>query len=182
MTIRLQTSGDAAQIEALLDRAFGPDRKKKSSYRLRDGVPAIPSLSFVNVLDDGRITATLRFWPIAIGEERIPALLLGPLAVEPGMQGLGFGKALMRHGLEMARAEGHAIVVLVGDPDYYRPFGFSRALTRDLAMPGPTDPERFLALELEPGALEGIAGLVGKAPAKRRAAPQAAATFAFAEP
>lgn len=186
MTIRLERPQDAAAIEALLDRSFGPDRTRKSSYRLRAGVAPASALCFVNTLDDGTIAATLRFWPIVIGPKAVPALLLGPLAVEPPLQGNGYGKALMRHGLAAARAQGHRIVVLVGDPEYYAPFGFSRTATMTLAMPGPTELHRFLGLELAPGALEGVAGMLGRAmPARRKAQARTAPLalgMAFVEP
>ncbi|BBK37200.1 N-acetyltransferase [Allostella sp. ATCC 35155] len=160
MTIRFETPHDAAAVELLLNRSFAPGRERKTAYRLRDGVPALPELSFVNELPGGGMAATLRFWPVAIGWERVPGLLLGPLAVDPGLQGMGFGKALMRHGLAAAAADGHGIVVLVGDPGYYESFGFTRALTRNLAMPGPVEPHRFLARELVPGALDGVQGMI----------------------
>ncbi|MCC7272293.1 MAG: N-acetyltransferase [Alphaproteobacteria bacterium] len=186
MTIRLEAPQDALLVEALLDRSFGPGRERKTSYRLRDGVSPVAALCFVNTLADGTVAATLRFWPIAIGAARMPALLLGPLAVEPGLQGLGYGKALMRHGLAAARSQGHRIVVLVGDPEYYEPFGFTRALTMNLAMPGPTEAHRFLAHELVPGALDGVHGTIGRALPARRMAGWADPTmpfgFAFAEP
>ncbi|BBK31893.1 putative N-acetyltransferase YhbS [Stella humosa] len=186
MTIRFETPHDAAAIEDILDRSFAPGRERKTAYRLRDGVAPIDSLSFVNTLPTGAVAATLRFWPIALGWERVPALLLGPLAVDPALQGLGFGKALMRHGLAAAAADGHRIVVLVGDPGYYEPFGFSRAMTRNLSMPGPVEAHRFLARELVPGALDGVQGMIQRAandPGPVLAARAGAgATPMFAEP
>ncbi|WP_374450287.1 GNAT family N-acetyltransferase [Stella sp.] len=185
MTIRYETPHDAAAVEALLDRSFAPGRERKTAYRLRDGVPAIPQLSFVNALPGGAVAATLRFWPIAVGWDRVPGLLLGPLAVDPALQGLGFGKALMRHGLAAAEADGHRIVVLVGDPGYYAPFGFTRDLTRNLAMPGPVEPHRFLARELVPGALDGVHGMVQRVSDDAIYAPPAligAGLPVFAEP
>jgi predicted N-acetyltransferase YhbS len=186
MTIRLETPHDAAAVESILDRSFAPGRERKTAYRLRDGVPPIAALSFVNTLPDGGVAATLRFWPIEIGWRRVPALLLGPLAVEPGLQGQGHGKALMRHGLATAAADGHRIVVLVGDPGYYEPFGFTRDLTRALAMPGPVELHRFLARELAPGALEGVHGMIQRVETPRPFAlsvpPSTMAGAMFAEP
>ena len=165
MTIRFETPHDAAAVDDILDRSFAPGRERKTAYRLRDGVDHIPHLAFVNTVPGGGVAATLRFWPIAVGWERAPGLLLGPLAVDPALQGLGFGKALMRHGLAAAAADGHRIVVLVGDPGYYEPFGFTRALTRNLAMPGPVEAHRFLARELVPGARDGVHGMIQRASA-----------------
>lgn len=150
---------DSSQIEALLDRAFGPDRLKKTAYRLRDGVPPLAELCFVLHVD-GAFKGALRFWPVLIaGATR--ALLLGPLAVAPEDRGKGYGVALMEHGIAEARRLGHRIVILVGDPGYYERFGFTRELTRALTLPGPVEEHRFLGLELTPGALAGLSGAIG---------------------
>jgi predicted N-acetyltransferase YhbS len=78
--------------------------------------------------------------------------------VAPDRQGNGIGALLMRHGLAEAERMGHAAVLLVGDAPYYGRFGFTRALTQRLVLPGPVEPERFLGLELVPGALDGACG------------------------
>jgi predicted N-acetyltransferase YhbS len=153
---------DPAHFDSLLDRTFGADRLAKTVYRLRDGVEDIEALRFVAVDADERLLASLRFWPILI--ETTPAILLGPLAVEPALQGRGIGKALVRHGLSEARRLGQRICVVVGGPEYYGPFGFVGAVAAGLVLPGPVEPERFQVLELEPGALEGLRGMIGPAP------------------
>ena len=82
--------------------------------------------------------------------------------MQPELRGLGYGKALMRHGIAQARAQGHRIIVLVGDPEYYNPFGFTREQALGLALPGPVEERRFLALGLTAGALEGVGGMIGQ--------------------
>lgn len=151
----------AAAIERLLDLTFGPDRHGKTVYRLREGVAPAPDLSFVIENHDG-LAATLRFWPVLLPDRR-QALLLGPIAVRPDLAGKGYGKGLMRHGIARARLAGWPAILLVGDEPYYGPLGFSRAAARNLELPGSVDPERFLAMELTPGALDGVAGMVGRA-------------------
>jgi len=148
-------------IEPLLDRAFGFDRHHKTVYRLRQGVAPEPRLCFVAVAADGGLLASLRFWPIDI--ESAPAILLGPLAVEPALQGLGIGRALVGHGLTTTRRLGLRLCVVVGAPDYYRPFGFVNAGGAGLILPGPVEPERFQVLELVAGALDDVTGLIGRA-------------------
>lgn len=88
------------------------------------------------------------------------ALLLGPLAVDPAQKSAGIGSALMRHAIVEAARRGHGAVLLVGDAPYYARFGFSAEKTGSLAMPGPYEKHRFLALELQPGALDGARGLL----------------------
>lgn len=161
MDIIEQQPHHAAAIERLLDLTFGPDRQGKTVYRLREGVEPAPGLSFVIENHDG-LAATLRFWPVMLPDGQA-ALLLGPIAVRPDLAGKGYGKGLMRHGIARARAAGWPAILLVGDEPYYGPLGFARAAAKTLQLPGPVDPERFLALELTPGALDGVAGMVGRA-------------------
>lgn len=162
--IQRERPEDRDEIEHLLDLAFGPDRFTKTVYRLREGIAPIAELCFV-ARENGVMRGSLRFWPIRIETtpEATPALLLGPLAVDPGHRGRGAGIALMRHGLDLARQAGHRIVVLVGDEPYYARVGFSRARARHLNLPGPVDEARLLALDLVPGALDGVSGLIGRA-------------------
>ncbi|MDX1580604.1 MAG: N-acetyltransferase [Alphaproteobacteria bacterium] len=163
--IRPQRPSDAPVVEDLLERAFGPDRLKKTAYRLRDNVAPERNLSFV-AAENNELRGSLRFWRVWIrpsnGSAPIAALLLGPLAVEPALRGKGIGLELMRHGLDRARALGHRIVILVGDEPYYAKVGFSRQVAEGLSLPGPVDPARLLGLELEPGALEGVSGMLEK--------------------
>lgn len=147
--------------EELLDRCFGETRYRKTSEKLRRGRLPAPGLAF-SLLDGARVVGTLRLWHIKAGSAG-PALLLGPIAVEPARQGNGYGVALMQHSLAAARGLGHGIVILVGDAGYYEKFGFTRTAAQALDLPGPVDPQRFLGLELAPGALDGVAGTIGKA-------------------
>ena len=151
---------DHAAIEHLLDLSFGSDRQSKTSYRLREGNSAVAGLSLV-VRDAGvGIAGTISFWPLAIGANETPALLLGPLAVHPDRQGLGIGLALMREGLARATAMGQRLVLLVGDEPYYSKVGFRTLPAGLIGMPGPVDPARFLYLELVPLSLKGVSGML----------------------
>ncbi len=123
--IRSEMPGDAASIEPLLDRCFGVDRQQKTSYRYRDGVPPLADLAFVAADEDQKLVGAIRYWPVRL--DRQPALLLGPLAIDPERQGRGIGRALVFHSLEIAAAAAHRLVFLVGDPAYYARFGFAVA-------------------------------------------------------
>ena len=158
MTIREETPPDAPAREALLDACFGEERFRKTCERLREGRRPADGLSLV--LDrDGDVIGTVRLWHISAGPGR-PALLLGPIAIDPSLQGLGLGARLMRAALNRASVLGHRAVLLVGDAPYYARFGFSAERTEALWLPGPYERERFLGLELQPGALAGARGLV----------------------
>lgn len=138
---------DGAQIEALLDAAFGPDRFNKSSYSLRETVAPIASLSHV-ARAEGRIVGTVRFWPVLIKDllrgACEGALLLGPLAVAPSMQKYGIGSELMNRSLDAASTAGHRRILLVGDIDYYGRFGFKSVLPNYITLPGGKDARRLL--------------------------------------
>ncbi len=155
--IRDEIAADAAAREALLDRCLGERRTAKSSERLREGRLPAEGLALTAELD-GEIVGTVRLWHVEAAG--IAALMLGPLAVKPELQGAGVGKMLMREALWRAACRGHGAVILVGDAPYYARFGFDPALTRELAMPGPVERERFLAIELRDGALDGARGVL----------------------
>jgi predicted N-acetyltransferase YhbS len=149
---------DGPAIDALLDRAFGPERHAKISYRYRQACAPIGDLSRVARADaDGRPLGTIRYWPVAIGGHA--ALLLGPIAVEPALKGRGIGVALMRDTLDAAAWSNAKRVVLVGDLDYYKRFGFAPASPHGLVMPG-ENPARLLMCALARGAFAGVAGSI----------------------
>jgi predicted N-acetyltransferase YhbS len=156
--IRDEAPADTGAREMLLDRCFGPRRRAKTSEKLRRGRLAAEGLS-LTAEDDGRLVGTVRLWHIDAGRGR-PALLLGPLAVAPGLQGSGLGSALMREVMARAADFGHKAILLVGDAPYYARFGFTAEATTGLWLPGPHEAGRFLAHEIVPGALDGAQGLV----------------------
>jgi len=151
---------DVPAREALLDRAMGHGRKRKSSEKLRRGRRPSEGLAFAARTADGTLVGTVRLWDVKAGDDGRAALLLGPLAVDPQAQAGGIGSALVRHAIAEARRLGHGAIVLVGDAPYYGRFGFSAEKTGNLAMPGPFEKHRLLALELVPGALDGVGGLI----------------------
>lgn len=157
--IRTETSFDVPARERLLDRAFGKTRRRKTSERLREGRLPSEGLAFTAVNEDGALLGTIRLWDIVAGSAG-PALLLGPIAVDCAAQGQGIGAALMKHAIAEAKLRGHQAIILVGDAPYYQRFGFAHGPVADLHLPGPVERERFLGLELEPGALDGAEGLV----------------------
>ena len=155
-----ETPADSAEVEWLLDLAFGPGRMGLSSYQLRAGVGPVAELSRIARDEYDALVGTIRFWPVSIGEAQDPALLLGPIAVHPTRQGEGLGALLMADSLDAARGLGWTRVLLVGDAPYYARFGFTRDLTRALDFPRPFNPERLLGRALEEGAFDCCSGMV----------------------
>lgn len=159
--IRDETIFDVPGRETLLDACFGDERFAKTCERLRQG--RLPAEGLARVIErDGEIVGTVRLWHVDAGPGR-PALMLGPIAIDRALQGLGLGSKLMRDSLDRAHAFGHRAVLLVGDAAYYARFGFSSGAVSGLSLPGPFERERFLGVELVPGALQGVLGLVSAA-------------------
>lgn len=155
VTISPETLDDAAAIERLYERTFGPGRFAKTAYRLREGAAHRLELSFVARIGTLMI-GSVRLTPICIGIAK--ALLLGPLTIEPPFRDRGIGRALIDRALAEARAKGHRLVLLVGDEPYYGQSGFKQIPKGRAAMPGPVDPARLLVCELSEGAFADIAG------------------------
>lgn len=157
-TITTERAEDGPVIDFLLDRAFGPERQAKLSYSYRDGVAPLAHLSLVaRANSHGSLVGSIRYWPVAVGPRQSPALLLGPLAVEPLLAGQGIGRALIGQSLDMAAWARHRLVLLVGDESYYGRFGFRPVAAQGIVMPG-ENPARLLGLELVSGALAQTAG------------------------
>ncbi len=157
LLIRPETTSDAAAIERLHQRTFGPGRYARTAFRLREGVGVRADLSFTALVGT-LIVGSVRVTPARAGG--LPAVVLGPLTVDPAFEGRGIGAALMQASLAVARGAGDALVLLVGDAPYYARFGFARVPPGALTLPGPVDPMRFLALELTEGALARAHGAV----------------------
>lgn len=153
-----EAESDVQAREALLDRAMGAGRRRKSSEKLRRGRLPSSGLAFVARNATGQVVGSVRLWDVAAGGK--PLLLLGPLAVDAACEGGGIGSALMRHAIVRAEESGHGAIILVGDAPYYQRFGFSVEKAGSLIMPGPVERDRFLGLELKPGYLEQPAGLL----------------------
>ncbi len=163
-TIDDENAGDVVAREKLLDLAMGSDRRKKSSEKLRRNRLPADGLALVARDPEGHVIGTVRLWNVEAGVSPggvpVEALMLGPLAVDPAHEGKGIGSKLMRAAIARAHERGHGAILLVGDAPYYERFGFFAEKTRLLMMPGPTARERFLALELKDGWLDGAAGMV----------------------
>jgi predicted N-acetyltransferase YhbS len=160
-TIKPESAALAPAVESLLDRVFGADRREKASYLYRENVAPLAPLSWAAFDGQGeqaRLVGAIRYWPIQVGETGHSALLLGPLAIVPDLAGKGIGRALTFKTLELAAGMGHDLVLLVGDYDYYKRFGFVPAAPYGFVMPGEKRPERLQVCELRPGVLGRISG------------------------
>jgi predicted N-acetyltransferase YhbS len=163
ITVHAIEPGDLPDVLALHARAFGPGRFARTAYRIREGTPPVSPFCLLSKVS-GELVAAIRFTEVIVGGKP-GVLLLGPLAVEEDYAGLGYGKRLVAEGIERARKAGIKLVLLVGDEPYYGRFGFKRVAQGRIRLPGPADPARVLAAELEEGALAQFEGMVEAAPA-----------------
>ena len=133
-------------IEDLLDAAFEPERRRRTSYRIREGTEWLPPLSFAALDDEEWLVGSIQVWPVALtapDSRPYPLLMVGPVAVMPGQQGEGYGKALMAASLGAIDPSAPLPQVLIGDADYYGRFGFVEA-PRGWQCPAEWDPARLL--------------------------------------
>ena len=152
----------SAEVETLLDAAFGTDRHARTAYRIREGMAAIDGLSFA-AMEEDRLVGTIQAWPVVVAHDEgaDPMTLVGPVAVMPDTQQMGIGKALMTRLLEAADAGGTDAMVMIGDPEYYgRFFGFTADATADWAVPGPVERHRLLARIRRQGGIA-VVGMLG---------------------
>lgn len=139
---------DSALVEELLDRAFEPERRQRTAYRLREGMDWLPGLSFAAIDENEMLVGTIQCWPVALTDpagRAHPMIMVGPVAVLPEEQGRGFGKALMSASLAAISPEAPLPQVMIGDPEYYGRFwGFTAEPTSGWRLPGPYEPHRLL--------------------------------------
>ena len=137
-----------ALIEALLDHAFEPERRRRTAYRVREGTQWLPALSFAALDEDELLIGTIQCWPVALTApdgRAHPLIMVGPVAVLPAGQRLGYGRALMTASLAALDPRAPLPQVMIGDAAYYGRFwGFTNAPTGGWALPGPWDPQRLL--------------------------------------
>lgn len=155
---------DPAQVEAILDAAFGPERHGRTAYRLREGMAMLPALSFAARVD-GVIVGTVQCWPVAHhgdGGTTTPLVMVGPVAVLPDRQQRGLGRRLMEAAMAAAPASADGALMMIGDPEYYgRFFGFSADDTGTWRLPGPFEPRRLLAASVGDYAVPDAPGDIG---------------------
>lgn len=159
--IRRETPGDYESIAVVNRRAFGQEEEGLLIEKIRGSDGFDPSLSLVAEIE-GDVVGHILFSTIQIETERgdVPALALAPMSVLPDFQNRGIGSQLVRAGLDISRQAGHAIVVVLGHPDYYPRFGFQPASQFGVRSPFDVPDDVFMVQGLIPGALDTVSGVV----------------------
>ena len=148
----------ADAIEALYDRTFGPGHFAKTAERLREGNQSRPDLTRIAV-KDGAVIGVCRMWPVVVGVNRLPALFVGPVAVEPGFQGQRLGLSITGEALEASTAAGCKAAIIIGSPRYFGELGFEPVSPDRFRFPGPQDMARVMIRNLA-GDASTLSGLV----------------------
>jgi predicted N-acetyltransferase YhbS len=153
---------DPALVEDLLDAAFGPGRHGRTAYRIREGMECLPALCFAALDETEMLAGTIQAWPVALTDpkgRRHPLIMVGPVAILPPLQGMGYGRMLMAAQASVLDPAAPLPQVLIGDAPYYGQFGFSEA-PRGWQCPGPWEPERLLVRGADASVLppEGMLG------------------------
>ena len=159
--IRPETPADIPAIFEVNYQAFAHYDEARLVDALREARVFDPELSLVAV-DGDRIIGHILFPPITIESPQAitPAIALAPLVVHPDFQCLGVGAALIEEGLNVCRALGHRIVIVIGHPGYYPRYGFRSARANGIIAPFVVADDVFMVLALDPTALDGIQGTV----------------------
>jgi predicted N-acetyltransferase YhbS len=153
---------DPALLEDLLDAAFGPGRHTRTAYRIREGMDCLPALCFAALDETDMLAGTIQAWPVALTDpkgRRHPLIMVGPVAILPRLQGMGYGRMLMAAQASVLDPAAPLPQVLIGDAPYYGQFGFSEA-PRGWQCPGPWEPESLLVRGADTSVLppEGMLG------------------------
>jgi putative acetyltransferase len=157
IAIRAEGLEDIAAIRQVHERAFGRPNEATLVELLRKANKAAIALV---ALGDGQVVGHIVFSPItvAVAPKRFRAVGLGPVSVRPEFQKTGIGSQLIRHGLKLCKQAGYDAVVVLGDPNYYSRFGFSRASDYHLDNEYNAR-EEFMAMELTEGAMKDVKGM-----------------------
>lgn len=120
----------------------------------------MPELSCV-IEEDGKIVGSIHFTRAKVvtptGEE-VPLIHFGPVAITPRLHRQGYGRKLITHAIESAKAHGHRAIVLGGFPYHYHPYGFAGTKKFGITMTDGKFYTGIMALPLYEGALDGISG------------------------
>jgi putative acetyltransferase len=158
--VRAESPRDSAAVYEVNRAAFGRLGEAVLVDALREAGASLVSMV---AAEDGAVVGHVLFSPVSVEPEPLDefrAVGLAPLAVLPARQRRGVGSDLVESGIEECRRLGYDAIFVLGDPAYYRRFGFAPAAARGLRCGFPVPEEAFMVAELKPGALNGTRGLV----------------------
>lgn len=166
LTIREEEIKDYNEVEKVVEESFKTaefsDKDEHNLVgRLRKSNEFIKELSLIAEEENKILGHVLLTKALINGENTsFETLALAPLAVLPEYQKSGIGKILMNKAIERARDLGYKSIVVLGDENYYPKFGFEKASKYGVKAPFEVPDEAYMILELLPGGLNGVSGVV----------------------
>ncbi len=159
--VRAERGGEEKDVYAVVRAAFGQDDEARLVEALRRDPAFVAGLSLVAV-DAGRVVGHLLMTRAAVetAEGDVECLALAPMAVVPGLQRCGVGSLLVERGLAEARGMGHALVVVLGHPEYYPRFGFEQASGYGVRVTFEAPEEAVMVMWLDEGERRVVDGVV----------------------
>ena len=158
MHIRTEEAIDIPAIREVTRAAFDSALEPTLVDALRSNATGVISLVAV---DEGGVVGHIMFSPVQLtGNDGLRAMALAPMAVMPPRQRSGIGSALVRAGLAECTRRRVDAVFVVGHPEYYPRFGFTRASVAGIGCEFDVADEAFMVVELVPGSLKGRTGTV----------------------
>ena len=169
VVLRLEEEHDYAIVEELTREAFwnvyvpGCD-EHLLIHNLRNKKEFIKNLDFVaiyNNKDNNEIVGNIVYCEAKIIglDKEYTVLTFGPLSVLPKYQNYGIGSKLINHTLKLSKEMGYKAIIIYGDPEYYKRFGFKHSKEYGITNKDKKYPAPLLVLELYPTGLNGIKGV-----------------------
>lgn len=152
---RMETPGDEPFIRSVHKTVFGTSAEADLVDKLREDGDLLSSL--VSTTNNGEIVGHSAFFKIDCKDHRNTLFAgLGPIAVMEDYRGHGIGGRMVRAGLNGLEKREIKMVFVLGDPEYYERFGFSRQTAKPFTCT--FDSEDFLAIEIGAGVPEPAQG------------------------
>ena len=149
ITVRPERPADYEAIAIVVEAAFGrPEQVAQLVERIRASDRYVPELALVAVEEEKVVGHTMFSYATLVGDEEQEVLQLSPVAVTPARQRDGIGSALIRVGIERAKARHEPLVVVLGHPAYYPRFGFEPCARHNIQPPEPKLEPAFMVLPL----------------------------------
>jgi len=163
--LRLEQEEDYKAVENLTREAFWNKyvpgcNEHLLAHNLRKANAFIKELDFVALYDD-KIVGNIMYAKATIenNDMEYTVLIFGPLSVLPEYQNKGIGGKLINHTVKLSREMGYKGIIIYGDPEYYKRFGFKESKEYKITNKDKKFPAALLVLELYPNALNGMEGM-----------------------
>jgi putative acetyltransferase len=160
ITIRPENPGDVDTLFQVYLLAFGRIQEAALVHSLRENQGLL--LSLVAISEGSLVVGGVAFSPVTLEPtvNRLHLAGLAPLAVLPSYQRRGIGSRLVQVGLQQCQEQGVDAVFLLGEPEFYGKFGFGPASSFGIRCEFEIPDRYWLVVELNPGALQEVRGLV----------------------